>query len=128
MQVLSAYSYEESGDEKDTGLNNSSPYSFLDLFIKMYEVVSWLDWWIGSWSVLHDKFSSEDGQHFRRMLILLGRCVDTVTRQGICIYSNLMLAYRDALVAKFLFTVPSEQVFFFGTQQCPLVLTSFQLT
>ena len=81
----------------------------------IFRVATWMDWWMGPRSGYWDRLTSEDSQCLKKLQVLMGRCMDTVAKQGIYIYwNNLMLAHRDAYMAKFQY-MPSEQMFL---QQC----------
>ena len=96
--------------KRSVSLSASQVSSLETMLSGMFEVSSWLDWWLSTCGGYRDLLPLESRADFERLMMSGSRALEFLASQGCTALGNLVLSRRDALLADVRGTVPVEEV------------------
>ena len=96
--------------KRSVSLSASQVSSMETMLSGVCEVSSWLNWWLSTCGGFRDHLPIEVCADFERLMISGSRALEFLASQGCSTLGNLVLAWRDALLADVRGTVPAEEV------------------
>ena len=96
--------------KRSVSLSASQVSSMETMLSGVFEVSSWLDWWLSTYGGFHNHLPIEVRADFERLMISGSRALEFLASLGCTTLGNLVLARRDSLLADVRSTVPAEEV------------------
>ena len=91
-------------------LSTSQVSSMESMLSGVYEVSSWLDWWLSTCGDFREHLPDEVRADFERLILSGSRALEFLASQGCTALGNLVLSRRDSLLADVRSTVSAEEV------------------
>ena len=96
--------------KRSVSLSASQVSSMETMLFGVYEVASWLDWWISTCGGFRENLPIEVCADFERLILSGSRTLEFLASQGTTALRNLVLSRRDSLLADVRAAVPAEKV------------------
>ena len=91
-------------------LSASQVSSMETMLSRIYEVASWLDWWLSTCGGFHENLPVEVLANFERLILSGSRALEFLASQGCTALGNVVLSRRDSLLEDIRSTVSAEEV------------------
>ena len=91
-------------------LSQSQASSLETMLSSVFEVTSWLDWWLSTCGGFREHLPDEVRGNFERLMLSGSRVLEFLGAQGVTALGNLVLSHRDSLLVDAWSTVPAEEV------------------
>ena len=97
-------------EKRSVSVSHSQVPVLETLLSSVYEVTSWLDWWLSTCGGFREHLSGEVHANFERLMLSGSRALEFLGGQGVAVLGNLVLSRRDSLLLDVRSTVPVEEV------------------
>ena len=98
------------GRKRSVSLSASQVSSLETMLFGVYEVASWLDWWLSTCRVFRENLPDEVRADFEYLILSGSRALEFLASQGCTALGNLVLSRRDSLLTDVRSAVPAEEV------------------
>ena len=96
--------------KRSVSLSHSQVSVLETLLSIVYEVTSWLDWWLSTCGGFREHLSGEVRANLKRLMLSGSRALEFLGGQSVAALGNNVLSRRDSLLLDIHSTVPVEEV------------------
>ena len=96
--------------KRSVSLSASQVSSLETMLSGVFEVSSWLDWWLSTCGGFREHLPGEVRADFERLILSGSKALEFLASQGCTAFGNLVLSRRDSLLADVRSTVPAEEL------------------